>query len=178
MYLLVDKLVKQLQTNREEKERILRNVDVLSKQLNKQPPAESGRTDAVLFDRFLSQRVTLSEEDKTDTADAADMVKVLKRQNEQLHKVHDAKVNLNRETMDVLRVHEDSLEQVVALLREDVAEYHKSFFSRVQNKLSKELIPLEDKEFSLYMDNVNDTQQLIQVSELYRYLLRLAEEDA
>ncbi|CCE91023.1 Far7p TDEL_0C01340 [Torulaspora delbrueckii] len=175
MYVLVDRLVRQLQANRKEKEQVLRKVDVLSKQLNKQSPAEEGKNDAVLFDRFLSQRVALSQKDINETANDSDTVKILQRQNEQLRKVLGAKTNLNKETMDVLRVHEDALEQVVALLRDDVANSHQSFVNRVRSKLNDELIPLEDKEFSLYLDNINDVEQLIQVSEIYRSVLRLSD---
>lgn len=174
MYVLVERLVNQLQANRKEKERVLRNVDVLSKQLNSHLPSEKGRNDAVLFDRFLSQRVALSDKDLSETT-SANTTKALQRQNEQLRRVLDAKKNLNAETMGVLRVHEDALEQVVALLREDVARYHQSFVDRVRDKLNTELIPLEDKEFSLYWDNINDVQQLIQLSEIYRSLLRLSD---
>lgn len=175
MYVLVDRLVRQLQANRKEKEQVLRKVDVLSKQLNKQSPTEEGKNDAVLFDRFLSQRVALSQKDIDETANDSDTVKILQRQNEQLRKVLGAKTNLNKETMDVLRVHEDALEQVVALLRDDVAKSHQSFVNRVRSKLNDELIPLEDKEFSLYLDNINDVEQLIQVSEIYRSVLRLSD---
>lgn len=175
MYVLVDRLVRQLQANRKEKEQVLRKVDVLSKQLNKQSPTEEGKNDAVLFDRFLSQRVALSQNDINETANDSDTVEILQRQNEQLRKVLGAKTNLNKETMDVLRVHEDALEQVVALLRDDVAKSHQSFVNRVRSKLNDELIPLEDKEFSLYLDNINDVEQLIQVSEIYRSVLRLSD---
>lgn len=175
MYVLVDRLVRQLQANRKEKEQVLRKVDVLSKQLNKQSPTEEGKNDAVLFDRFLSQRVALSQNDINETANDSDTVQILQRQNEQLRKVLGAKTNLNKETMDVLRVHEDALEQVVALLRDDVAKSHQSFVNRVRSKLNDELIPLEDKEFSLYLDNINDVEQLIQVSEIYRSVLRLSD---
>ena len=117
----------------------------------------------------------LSQKDINETANDSDTVKILQRQNEQLRKVLGAKTNLNKETMDVLRVHEDALEQVVALLRDDVANSHQSFVNRVRSKLNDELIPLEDKEFSLYLDNINDVEQLIQVSEIYRSVLRLSD---
>lgn len=172
MHSLVEKLVKQLQKNRNEKEKVLWSVDVLSKQLGEHSASNRGKNDVVLFDRFLNQRLPSDSTDNDHLSDK-DRVSTLKRQNEQLHRILQAKKELNKETMDVLRVHEDSLEQVVALLRADVVNYHKTFVEKVRQKLDDELIPLEDEEFSSYLDNINEIQELMLVSELYRDILRL-----
>lgn len=172
MHSLVEKLVKQLQKNRNEKEKVLWSVDVLSKQLGEHSASNRGKNDVVLFDRFLNQRLPSDSTDNDHLSDK-DRVSTLKRQNEQLHRILQAKKELNKETMGVLRVHEDSLEQVVALLRADVVNYHKTFVEKVRQKLDDELIPLEDEEFSSYLDNINEIQELMLVSELYRDILRL-----
>lgn len=175
MYLLVEKLVKQLQANRQEKQRVLWNVDVLARQLNKKSESDFGKNDIVLFNRFLSQRAQPSVEDtRADLNDSRD--KVLELQNERLRKVLEDKRTLNRETMRLLREHEDGLEQVVTLLRGDVMRYHQMFIRRVQKKFNEEMIPREDHEFELYLDNVKEVQELMDISKLYRVLLRLEEQ--
>lgn len=172
MYTLVERLVKQLQKNRTEKEKVVWNVDVLSKQLGQRADVERDSNDVVLFDRFLKQRTPSSNPDDICFS-KEEKVETLRRQNEQLHQILSIKKDLNSETMDVLRTHEDSLEQVVALLRTEVVDYHKEFITRVRRKLNEELIPLEEEEFTSYLDNVHEVQELMHISELYRCILHL-----
>ncbi|QLL31756.1 hypothetical protein HG536_0B06220 [Torulaspora globosa] len=175
MYSLVDKLIKQLQKNREEKERVLWSVDILSKQLGKRAGSGRGNNDIVLFNRFLSQRISSGLPASDDGLEGAEKEEILRRQNEQLRKILKAKKDLNRETLGLLRAHEDSLEQIVALLRTNVVTYHKKFIAKVRQKLEDEVFPLEDAEFSSYVDNVNEIHELMLVSEVYRNILRLAD---
>lgn len=186
MYILVDKVVNQLKVNKLQKQKLLWNIDRLSTQLNKQilkQPVDcnNNKNDIVLFNRFLDQRVNLSEKDneiceldhkgsENDTA-----ISILRRQNSQLKKTLEAKLNLNKETFDVLRVHEDCLSEVVAMLRDDVIKYHEISITKVRNKFHEEMIPKEDEEFKTYLENAQDIQKLISISQTYRSLLRLCD---
>lgn len=186
MYILVDKVINQLKANKLQKQKLLWNIDRLSSQLNKQimkdpVDCDNNQNDIVLFNRFLEQRVNLSEKDNEiselnyNGSEKDNTISVLRRQNSQLKKTLEAKMRLNKETFDVLRVHEECLSEVVAMLRDDVIKYHETFISKVRNKFHEEMIPKEDEEFNTYLENVQDIQQLISISQTYRSLLRLCD---
>ena len=63
--------------------------------------------------------------------------------------------------------------QVVQFLREDVLEYHRKLVSKCRLLFIQQLVTLEDKEFLDYLQNVSGLQELIDLSEIFRSLLRL-----
>lgn len=178
MYLLVDKLAKQLRHNKVRKQRLLTNIDTLSTQLNKEAGAKSKaakpdepQSAITLFKRFLEARDTFVDVKKDDHDDIA----LLRAQNESLKKVLKDKIYYNKMTLGLLEDHEDGLTTVVAMLREDVFQYYTQFTQRVRQRMEQEAIPSEDAEFSLYLHNIRDVQKLMDISALYRLLLRMYE---
>ena len=183
MYSLVNKLVLQLRKNQAEKTKILQNVDVLSGSLNRYEKSEQSHdtTDNIaLFNRFLEQRGRDTimgeeqvsdgiEEDREDEA----MLETLKRQNAKLRETLEASKQTTFESMDLLKYSENSLKHVVAQLRENTLMYHEETIKLVRQKFQMETVPSEDKEFKIYMENVNDLQELADISNTYRLLLRL-----
>ncbi|QHS73040.1 Far7p [Saccharomyces paradoxus] len=183
MYLLVNKLVIQLRENQAEKAKILRNIDVLSGKLSKYETTEEPHdtTDNIaLFNKFLEQRekaAITGEEQLSDDLDenAKDdvMLGVLKRQNTMLRKSLEESKQKTLESMDLLSYSEDSLNYIVAQLRGNILMHHKETTKLIRQKFQVETIPLEDKEFKMYLENVNDLQKLTDISHAYRLLLRL-----
>lgn len=183
MYSLVNKLVRQLRENQAEKAKILKNVDVLSDNLNKYEKSEQPNdttNNIALFNRFLEQRggsaITeeeqLSDDLKENRKDEV-MIEVLRSQNSKLRETLEASKQTAFESIDLLYYSEDSLNYVVAQLRENVLVYHEETIKSIRQKFQMETIPLEDEEFKMYLENVNDIQKLTDISHTYRLLLRL-----
>ena len=163
--------------------KILQNVEVLSGSLNRYEKSEQSHdtTDNIaLFNRFLEQRGRDTimgeeqvsdgiEEDREDEA----MLETLKRQNAKLRETLEASKQTTFESMDLLKYSENSLKHVVAQLRENTLMYHEETIKLVRQKFQMETVPSEDKEFKMYMENVNDLQELADISNTYRLLLRL-----
>lgn len=188
MYSLVQKLTEQLKTNKEKKEQLLWEVDILSKQLSsrfKKPQTAAGVDfDVVIFQKFLDQRNNLIEkgtdEDKSgfypcEGADSGTRIAVLKRQHKELAKVLDSKTKLNTDTFSLLTYHEDGLVEIVRHLRAEVLQSHENFIKKVRNKFTGEMILKEDEEFKVYLENIEEVQKLIDISTAYRLLLRLCD---
>ncbi|CAR28467.1 hypothetical protein ZYGR_0S00980 [Zygosaccharomyces rouxii] len=184
MYSLVERLMDQLQTNKQRKEQLLWDVDVLSKQLsqkfNKSEVKGKDDLDVVIFQNFLNERDNLlddgdndNDDDKQGSDAGGNRLTILKRQNEQLKKIFESKTRLNGDTLSLLYYHEDALNEIVRHLRSDVLKSHEVFIERVRSKFNNEMIPKEDAEFSFYLENVKEIQKLIDFSQAYRSLLRL-----
>ncbi|CAI4448465.1 CEI_1a_G0016970.mRNA.1.CDS.1 [Saccharomyces cerevisiae] len=187
MYLLVNKLVKQLRENQAEKAKILRNIDILSGSLNKYETSEEPHDtteNIALFNRFLEQRGKAPITEKEQLSNNLDenakddvMLGVLKRQNSMLRKSLQESKQVTLESMDLLSYSEDSLNYIVAQLRGNILMHHKKTIKLIRQKFQTETIPLEDEEFKMYLENVNGLQKLTDISHTYRLLLRLHAQD-
>lgn len=182
MYSLVEKLMDQLQTNKQKKKQLLWDVDVLSKQLsqrfNKREVEGKDDPDVVIFQKFLNERDNLpdgDDSDKQDFEEGADRLTILKRQNELLKRVFESKTRLNGDTLSLLHYHEDALNEIVGHLRSDVLKSHEVFIEKVREKFEGEMIPKEDEEFGVYLANVEEMQKIMDFSNVYRLLLRLCD---
>lgn len=173
MYLLVHKLSGQLQANKTQKQKLLSNIDILSEQLNKgknnDPREAADEHDLVIFNRFLETRGITSRMRERDD------LTTLREQNKELKRILSEKVSYNKKTLELLEDHEDGLTEIVSMLRDDVFKYYKTFTERVRKSIQTEMIPLEDAEFTLYLENIDDIQQLMDISAVYRSLLRIHE---
>lgn len=190
MYNLVDRLIEQLKKNKRKKEQLLWDVDILSKQLSRKFKKSASPAyddfDVVIFEKFLNQRhnsiekkIRQSEDGKPKSGnrtDAVDKIVVLRRQNEELRKVLDSKIKLNVDTFSLLNYHEDALTEIVRFLRTDVLQSHELFIKKVRNKFNDEMISKEDKEFKIYLENIEEVQKLIDFSHAYRLLLRVCDQ--
>lgn len=169
LYELVGKLSRQLVENKEKRAHLLRDIDILSHELDKSKAKTRRDNNIPLFKSFLKQRgYGISE-----VANEAEDLQTLRSQNTLLKHLLQEKVVLNNETLALLRVHEHSLNAVVQFLREDVLEYHRKLVSKCRQLFIQQLVTLEDKEFLEYLQNVSGLQELIDLSEIFRSLLRL-----
>ncbi|GAV54877.1 hypothetical protein ZYGR_0AS02000 [Zygosaccharomyces rouxii] len=183
MYSLVRKLMNQLQTNKEKKKQLLWDVDVLSKQLsqkfNKSEIKGKDDLDVVIFQNFLNERGGVldadDDDDKQDSDAGENRLIILKKQNEQLRKIFESKTRLNGDTLSLLNYHEDALNEIVRHLRVDVLRSHEVFIEKVREKFNGEMIPKEDAEFRVYLENVEEIQKLMDLSNTYRTLLRICD---
>lgn len=173
----------QLQTNKEKKKQLLWDVDVLSKQLsqkfNKSEIKGKDDLDVVIFQNFLNERGGVldadDDDDKQDSDAGENRLIILKKQNEQLRKIFESKTRLNGDTLSLLNYHEDALNEIVRHLRVDVLRSHEVFIEKVREKFNGEMIPKEDAEFRVYLENVEEIQKLMDLSNTYRTLLRICD---
>lgn len=191
MYSLVDKLIDLLKKNKQKKESLIWDVDVLSKQLSKRFNNRElkGKDDfdVVIFQKFLDQRDNVLGDEHVSDKDSdsddipqncdteEDRLTMLRRQNQQLQKILDSKTRLNDDTLSLLDYHEDALNEIVRHLRLDVLKSHEVFIEKIREKFNHEMVPKEDEEFKVYLENIKEVQKLMDLSHAYRLLLRLCD---
>ncbi|CCH59867.1 hypothetical protein TBLA_0C00510 [Henningerozyma blattae CBS 6284] len=163
---------------------------------------DTSKDDIALFDMFLSQRIDINDiigtnKDNTDINDVIyldkDNVKnehatkegviysqvdkhaleKLRRQNQLLKEILVQKRATNKETYELLKFHQDSLNKVVSLLRNDVYEYHSKFIQSYKSILNNELYLMENDEFQNYISNINSIQILKSLLKIYKSLFSI-----
>ncbi|CCC67420.1 hypothetical protein NCAS_0A08620 [Naumovozyma castellii] len=180
MYSLVDTLLNQLVKNKAEKEELLRSVDVLSNRITSgtEPKVIEMQQDIVLFTNFLERRISseskiiLNGEDKEIIKNDKELY-ILRQQNSQLQKLLRDSNDSTMNTLDLLKFHEESFIEVVSLLRQDILNNHIKMISIIRKRLENKYEPLRDKEFEKYLKEVKDIQKLMDISELYKDILRV-----
>ncbi|SCU85050.1 LANO_0C03202g1_1 [Lachancea nothofagi CBS 11611] len=175
LYSLVDKISQQMTENKLKRAELLREIDVLVNESNrlssKKQPQDSNLP---VIANFLKQR-NVYVKDVTHHSDNQDDVELecLRRQNSLLKAMLRDKCSNNNETLALLKVHEGYLSDVVSLLRRDVLSYHQALIGRCRALYEERVCMLEDEEFRRYMENISDIQELMEISEIFRLLLRL-----
>ncbi|CCK68976.1 Far7p KNAG_0B05430 [Huiozyma naganishii CBS 8797] len=174
MYHLIETLRNQLIENRDQKNSILKSIGTLSTRLERDPERkrESNEKDIIIFKEFLarnktgqgSQPIPKCEEDRT---------KYLALQNKHLRELLGKKTLETEASLQLLNHHESMFAEVVKHLREDIANFHSMVRLQVKSGIGNKLLPLEDEEFKIYLENTEDLQKLFELSKLYRALLKL-----
>ncbi|AAS52391.2 AEL293Cp [Eremothecium gossypii ATCC 10895] len=165
LYELVEKLARQLNKNKEQRQRLLREVDVLASKAQRGLGTSDFRKDARVVEEFLKRRGA--------GTGGGDGVESLRAQNSRLRALLAEKQCNNDATLGLLAHHENSLALVVRLLREDVFQHHAALVARCRRAFNERLCAAEDSEFRAYLENATSLQALIDISRVYQALLRL-----
>ncbi|SCU90799.1 LADA_0F06480g1_1 [Lachancea dasiensis] len=175
LYSLVRKIAQQMKENKLKRNDLLKEIDVLVKEVNSSQP-KSGMRDPNLsvISNFLKQR-DIDVEDRRQRSDTTSDPELacLQEQNAILRKMFQEKCCYNNETLALLKVHEEYLAEVVSLLRGDVLSYHQSLVEKCREIYDGRLCLLEDEEFGHYIGGIDNLQELLEISEIFRGLLRL-----
>ncbi|SCU80387.1 LAME_0B02894g1_1 [Lachancea meyersii CBS 8951] len=176
LYSLVDRVSQQMTENKKKRAALLREIDVLVNEVNrsslKKPPRD---TDFEVISSFLKQRNIQVQEPVTHRSRSdAEEIENLREQNSVLKSMLQEKSNNNNEMLTLLKVHEGCLSDVVSLLRRDVLSYHQGLINKCRELYQDRICVLEDEEFKEYMENVTDVQELLDMSEIFRLLLRMS----
>ncbi|KAG0655414.1 hypothetical protein C6P45_002995 [Maudiozyma exigua] len=185
LYRLVDDLLTSIERNKRQKALVLHKIDTLSSHINRDPEKmkENYEKDIVEFDNFIKGRVgtytikinNMEQDEKVDEASATDdttAIKILKRQNLQLKELLKQEQSEALQSFDVLRIHEEGIQTIIKALQCDLIDHKRRVYDIVSNKFHKEVVPKEDMEFKTYMENIDDFQKYLKISELCRTLLR------
>ncbi|CUS22671.1 LAQU0S06e03334g1_1 [Lachancea quebecensis] len=174
LYSLMNKISRQMSQNKYKRAELLREIDVLVNEVNRNStrPKPSDPNVAVISN-FLKQRNVHIENPIKAQIEDEEELQCLRQQNAALKSMLKDKCSTNNETLALLKVHESFLSDVVSLLRNDVLTYHQELIRMCRSLYHEQVCALEDNEFKEYMENINDFQELLEVSEIYRLLLRL-----
>lgn len=170
LYNLVEQLTTQLSLNRSKRLNLLREIDVLFAQIEKSHDIRvKKKNDVSIFNNFLQQRnkepIKLHEEGRD--------LHILRQQKEALTELLQEKINDNQESGNLLKFYENSLSDVVGLVRDDIYEYHMSLIAQYKEVCYNKIYQAEDAEFKEYLDNVMTVQDLHDLSRIYGLLFRL-----
>ncbi|SCU82884.1 LAMI_0C01244g1_1 [Lachancea mirantina] len=173
LYSLAGRLTRQLAENKAKRDKLLRDIDVLAREVNvrAEDQGEVKDENIPVINAFLQRRNKNIYEWDGETNNKVD---VLRQQNVALREMLNKKKESNLETMALLKLHEKSLIDVVAVLREDVLSYHQELLEKCRSLYERRVFQAEDTEFRQYMENVKDVEQLMDLSKIFRALLRLA----
>ncbi|AET40517.1 Far7p Ecym_6125 [Eremothecium cymbalariae DBVPG len=169
LYDLVQNLSELLNKNKQERNKLLREIDVLANRMHQSVSPKDYAKDVRVFDIFLKRRGIECEGNGEEGIN----LEYVWEQNKRLRAVLDQKSMLNRETSRLLGYHENSLAQVVKLLRDDVFKYHIELIEKCRRVFNEKVCQIEDLEFKAYIENISDIQDLINMSKVYQSLLRL-----
>ena len=185
LYTLINDLMVHIEQNKKQKALVLHKIDTLSNHLNRDPEKmkESYQKDIVEFDNFLKGKVgtytmkvnNLGKHQKVEMRkDGSDTssIEVLKRQNLQLKELLKQEQGDTLQSFNVLGIHEEGIHRIIKALRCDIIDHKKRVHDIVSNKFQNEVVPKEDMEFEAYMENMEDFQKYLKISELCRTLLR------
>lgn len=185
MYNLVGTLMEQLDENKKQKAKILQKIDTLSDSLNRDPDKrrELYQKDMVIFEKFLDRensshtakhdmRMPCTLDRKIDGSEMNSFQK-FKQQNEQLKNILEAERFSTFENFEKLKIHEEGFHRIVISLRQDIENYRSSVLNIVTRNFNNVIVPREDLEFEIYMDNIDNFDKLIEVANVYRALLKL-----
>ena len=185
LYSLVGNLVELIQENKKHKSSILSKVDTLSSRINRDPEKrrENYEGDMAVFQNFINGSIgsystsgRLSKEvDQIDIGCSADENEdaIVQRQNMQLRTILEEEQKLTLRSVKELSYHEGGFHDIIRALRCDVLNHRKLVLDITKRKFHKELTPKEDEEFFQYMDNIDNFDQLLRISEIFRTLLML-----
>lgn len=185
LYRLVDDLLTSIDQNKKQKALVLHKIDTLSSHINRDPEKmkENCEKDIVEFDNFIKGKVgtytikmnNMEQNDKVDKARVTDdttAIEILKKQNLQLKGLLKQEQSEALQSFDVLRIHENGIHRIIKALQCDLIDHKRRVYDIVSNKFHKEVVPKEDMEFETYMENIDDFQKYLKISELCRTLLR------
>lgn len=166
MYSLAQKFTTQLAQNQHRRSLITNEIDILARRVNKSS-SNDDLTDLNMTRQFLKQRqipCSVNPDNVTDT---------LRSQNKLLKELLQSRQNINRSAILDLRQHDDGLQTVISLLRNDLYNKHVTSIRRLRTLFNDRLVPMEDKQFASYLESINDLQLLLELCELYRTILKL-----
>ncbi|KAM3161173.1 Far7p [Lachancea thermotolerans] len=174
LYSLMNKVSQQMSQNKLKRAELLREIDVLVNEVNRTSirPRPNNPNIAVISN-FLKQRNVHIENPTEAQVEDERELQCLRQQNAALKSMLKDKCSTNNETLALLKVHETYLSDVVSLLRADVLTYHQELIRMCRSLYQEQVCSLEDNEFKEYMENISDFQELLDVSEIFRLLLRL-----
>ncbi|SCU81923.1 LAFA_0C07998g1_1 [Lachancea sp. 'fantastica'] len=178
LYSLVDKVSQQMTENKNKRAELLREIDVLVNEVNRTSSKKAPRdTNWAVISNFLKQRNIQVDDTAMTQSNRSEAFEVekLQKQNQILKAMLEEKRGNNNEMLALLKVHEGCLSDVVSLLRRDVLSYHQGLISKCRELYEDRICVLEDEEFKQYMRNVSDVQELLDMSEIFRLLLRMTE---
>lgn len=175
LYSLMDRISQQMTGNKKKRADLLREIDVLVNEVNRSGNKQRAHDPNVgVIRNFLKHR-NVDLEEITEPNDEEDKeLRQLRMQNTELKKMLVDKCHSNNETLSLLKVHENYLSDVVSLLRRDVLSYHQELIGKCRLLYEDRVCTLEDSEFKAYMENISDLQELLDVSQVFRMLLRVA----
>lgn len=173
LYKLLEQLIQQLATNNEKKENILVAVDTLSNRVNSSEISVNDHysSSARLIQQFLDRIDPVP--DSQSSKDKNRVEETLRQQNKQLKEILLNSQSITRESYDILKYHEECLHEVIGHLRADILKDQRKVVNEIRTRFNKDVKALEDIEFQSYIDNVNEIQKLMDISYVYRTLLRL-----
>ncbi|SCV13516.1 uncharacterized protein CGFF_01073 [Nakaseomyces glabratus] len=162
-----------LATNNEKKENILVAVDTLSNRVNSSETSVNDHysSSARLIQQFLDRIDPVP--DSQSSKDKNRVEETLRQQNKQLKEILLNSQSITRESYDILKYHEECLHEVIGHLRADILKDQRKVVNEIRTRFNKDVKALEDIEFQSYIDNVNEIQKLMDISYVYRTLLRL-----
>ncbi|SMN18535.1 similar to Saccharomyces cerevisiae YFR008W FAR7 Protein involved in recovery from cell cycle arrest in response to pheromone, in a Far1p-independent pathway [Maudiozyma saulgeensis] len=190
LYTLVQELVEQINQNKKQKAQILNKIDTLSNHINREPEKikENYKKDIIEFNNFLDMKIgSYSSQGHsikgihkvTENGDSdKDGVEILKLQNKKLKELLESEQRETLRSFEILGLHEEGFHKIVGALRSDIINYRKAVLAMVSGKFQNEVIPKENTEFEVYMDNIDDFQKLLKISELYRTILKILNSNA
>ncbi|CEP63964.1 Far7p LALA0_S09e06480g [Lachancea lanzarotensis] len=177
LYSLVEKVSHQMTENKKKRAELLRGIDVLVNEVNRtSSKTEPPDMNWAVISNFLKQRnIQVDDIPAMTQHNGSGEMECLREQNRILKQMLGEKQSNNNEMLLLLKVHEGCLRDVVSLLRRDVLSYHHELILKCRQLYKDRICVLEDEEFQHYMNNVSDVQELLDVSEIFRLLLRLTE---
>ncbi|KAL3228496.1 Factor arrest protein 7 [Nakaseomyces bracarensis] len=173
LYELMDMLMLQLKQNHIEKNKILSNVDKLTLKVNNDNSTslkDDYKGCMNTFDIFLKGQRKANDFKNVDNRE--DIKNILLEQNAALKKKYNETESITLENYEILKYHEKSLHEVISYLRADILRDHREMLKVIKEKFNEELVPLEDSEFESYIESIEETQKLMDISKIYRMLLK------
>lgn len=189
----------QLQENKQQKEKILSNIDYLSTKLTKNHSQRhcNEKKDIAVFECFLNSQTSHQENkintnwedyqghDSTSannipesysndaTRNGNDNLKTLLHQNKLLSDILEQKRKTTSKSIINLQYHENILSHVTTLLRNDSNKYEIETINETRKNVFDSLFPCEDKEFEIYIANINNMKSIYDLNAIYKVLLQL-----
>ena len=177
LYNLLNRLVLQIEANRQLKESLIQHIDTLGARVEGRQENGLHCEDTMVFDNFIAQRASPNTNESAVTNDGdTDLKSVLRAQNEKLQRLLQDKVGENIVTYHELDAHEEALTGVTALLRDHVRSLHTEFVAQLRHKLEDKLFAAHEHEFGTYLRNVSSLHRLFAISRCYRHLLQALQE--
>lgn len=185
LYSLVGTLVALVQENKKHKASILSKVDMLSTRINRDPEKvkESYEGDKAVFQNFINGSIgsysTSAKLNRTDDQLSTDQSEddtdeeIVLKQNTQLNAILKDEQMATLNSVKALSYHEEGFHDIIRALRCDVLNHRKLVLEIARKKFNGDLVPKEDDEFGKYMENVDNFDQLLKLSEVFRSLLKL-----